>query len=301
MSEPTPEQPRVDENGDPPPAKNGLDRRSVLLRGALGLTGVGSLVFGWTLLRRRGPHGKRLPDEQIGLRAALRAMKERQQDGIAIVVPERGADLLAEQLDRLIPLSYPGAGVRGPAADPEQAAVGNVLLEAVWVCVPASRADARPGETAVLLDPEGRRVAGGVVDFSGPLPFVSTARALLDTGGRRAARVKAMKSAGAEGLLARMASGEDRGASRAELQAHFAEWLPALLDDLATAGETDAAREIRWRLATLYMERVQSGVGLPYGLAWETLVHVPPDCPPCGMARPYVEGRRFIDFLSGDE
>ena len=156
--------------------------RRDLLRVAM--TGGAGLMLGWSWWQRpaQGQEGggRANPEgdaAQQVLSRALEAMQTHQSYGVAIVVPEgEGARAqLAEQLGALIP----GTDLHGVL--PEAA---MPWLEAVWVCAPAALVEAQEGETLVLLDPEGGRVAGACVDLSDPAAFLTGARALLDDDGR---------------------------------------------------------------------------------------------------------------------
>src|SRR5690242_9351848 len=93
--------------------------------------------------------------------AAMKAAKARRLPVVVLVIPEddAGKKALAANLERLLPPRNEwGSEPLPPAA--------SLFLEAVWVCAPAKKAGANAGETAVLLDETGKRVAGASLDLS---------------------------------------------------------------------------------------------------------------------------------------
>lgn len=227
---------------------------------------------------------------------AKKQMKALGRQGVAIVVPAdaEAREALGKQLQALVPLMSLHESAP-PAARP--------LLSNVWVCVEGSQVGALPGETLVLLDCEGKRVAGARLDLGGERDTLLAGIKVLTEGeGRLAAQVQRVRSDPALArILDDLSSGkgerEQRGGSA--LEGKVAALAPALFALLDGKGLSDqAGHYVRAALARAYFQRIQAAGGLPYGAQFKVEVNMPEPCPPCGMAAPSVSGRTFLDFFT---
>lgn len=278
---------------EPSPSKPSLDRR-LFLRAACGgglILGLGGLAaLGWA-------EGEERPEDVARAWAdALKRMKALQQGGVAVVVPKDAAAraALGRQLQALIPLMSLHEG-----APP----MARALLSQVWVCASAEQVEAKPGETLVLLDPAGKRVAGVKLDLGGEAAAVLKGiRALSEGEGRLAAQVARIRADKALAqILDDLASTKpkQRQSAYAQLDAHVDALAPALFALLESTSLSDEVRANLSRvLARAYFDRIQAAEGLPYGARFKVEVDTPEPCPPCGMAAPSVSGRTFLDFFT---
>lgn len=258
-------------------------------RGFLGAAAAAAVVFGFPL--------DAWSDDKKTTKAwkeALETAKARKQPIVALVVPEGAAEAraLGAALEKVVPETY--------RSDRDAA---RLFLEAVWVCVPGSLVEAKAGETAVLCDESGKRLAGGTVDLESAAKLVKSALKLLDTDGRRAARVKAAREAGATALLeALVAADKDPNlppTAQDRLREKFDEWACALLDD---AEKKSASPWVERTARGRYDSLVEAGAkALPYGVQWEMVEGKVDPCPPCGRAQARTTARKFIEFLTKPE
>lgn len=231
--------------------------------------------------------------EEKAWQAALAAMKARKAHGVAIVLPEdaRGRNRLASLLERRIPLPQPHAA--------EAPRLAPLLLECVWVLAAPGRAQAQPGETLVLLDPAGKRVAGAKVPFDDPAAFEKGVEALCLGEGRLEARGQAATTPEVTEALARMDQGQGPAAVE-ELRPRAEEVMSALVR--AWYSDKSSAEVKTWVGSLLhgaYWQRIRQLTGLPFGIKWKLEETIPEPCPPCGMAAPSIDARKFLEFWGG--
>jgi hypothetical protein len=223
---------------------------------------------------------------------ALAEMKATKSPGVAIVLPE-GKDARAALLAELRTL------LQGPPVHAHAH-----LVEAVYVVVAAAHAGAREGETAVLLESDGKR-AGARTAAITAATFGETIGSLLRHGDRLAARAKEARTPEVEKLLAALGGKDDAAANAAadRLALDFATAGPAVLAAELTA-KADARSRISMIIVRVY-ERRLGGEGaqlerpLPFGTAWTKSNEPPVDgCPGCGMMRIPPHGRDALEFLA---
>lgn len=265
-----------------------IPRRDLL---TLAAAGAGALVLGLDRLA--------LADdgwEQGAWDAALRAMRAGGQHGVAVVLPA-GAEAraaLAARLAELIPLVKEDDEAPLPPA-------GAWFVECVWLLAAPARVEARPGETLVLLAPDGKRVAGAAVPLDDPAAFARGVEALVAGEGRLAARAGAATDEVKKAIEAYLSFGEGGDVQRSNdarvwLLDHLDRAGSAVVHRLRTTKD-DADRDalaqlLQWGL----LRRARQETGLPFGIKWKVLRTDPEPCPPCGMARPTVDGRKFLEF-----
>lgn len=277
------------------------DRRRLL---KLGAAVTGGLIFGFGGLSLAQEDPKALAAaEEAAWKAASAAMKRSAANGVAVIVP--GADdvagraVLAEALKDLIPL------VESPGAFSQRdlAPMCSYLLEAVWVCASAQRAQAKPGETLVLLDPQGKRIAGAKVDLLKPKEVEAALEKLLRGGERLKERAKRARQDEATAALVKSLLGKEQQPRRDAYQKlisddeAFLRAAPALLEAMESASgkQLDLLREV---FGSRYWNQQQRTRGFPYGVEWKIEATEPEPCPPCGMARPTMSGRTFLRFFA---
>jgi hypothetical protein len=229
---------------------------------------------------------------------ALAEMKATKSPGVAIVLPE-GKD--AREALR--------AGVEGVLRFP-QLTTQIHLVEAVWVVADAKLAQAREGETAVLLDADGKRVDGAVVKFDA-VDFPASVRPLLRGGERFAARVQAARTKEFEKALSDLADHEPvkYEAAVERMASNFAAFGPAVIG--AWEGEkpgSDLQQRLSWVLSRVFARRVgeqgaEAERPLPFGTRWKAKDPPEPDvdpCPGCGMMRRPTHARDVLELLAKD-
>ncbi|MCI0587766.1 MAG: hypothetical protein L0323_13070 [Planctomycetes bacterium] len=278
-----------------------LTRRTFLRQSAAASVFLG---FG-TLARSQGR-----PDQAGGILENARArMKRDRMVGIALYVPEKAEDRAAL-----------GRALEGMVAS-NDVGVQELLLEAVYFCVPPLLVDGRPVENVVLFDPDMKRIAGAELDFrtlvpvrSGgkggppvetgfPARLVEGIRDLLHGEGRLEARAKASTTPELEAAIRTIeenASTDPEAFRKADqyLAANFDRCAAAIV--AARAGADRAHRTtflhsfIRQRFALRLGAEGESD--LPYGVAWKTEPRAD-SCPACGMAIVPPVTRRFLKFL----
>jgi hypothetical protein len=274
------------------PAPSHPSRREILgqaLRGGAGLV----LGLSWWQSTAQAQDGD--PGAERALEQALGVMREHGLHGLAVVVPAdaRGRERLGERLAARIPVMNAHMGIP-PAALP--------FLEAVWVCAPASEVGAQPGETLVLLDPQGRRVAGAAIDFDDAAAFQAGVRELLDGDGRAAARVEAATTPELATAVEQVLESEAGSDEFYRAYSALGESLrsgPAVVQAYLGLAEGSQARSyLGGLLGERYWHMIQQARGLPYGVSWRVEMNEPEPCPPCGMASPSIEGRTFLRFFA---
>lgn len=277
------------------------DRRRLL---KLGAALSGGLIFGLGGLSLAQDDPKaQARAEEAAWKAALAAMKRSAANGVAIVVPAvddvAGRAVLAEALKDLIPLVKEPGGF----SQRDLAPMCSYLLEAVWVCASAQRAQAQPGETLVLLDPRGKRVAGAKVDLLRPKDVEAALEKLLRGGDRLEKRAKRARQHEATAKLVEELLGEAQQPRWNAYQklinddAVFLRVAPALLQALESASG-EQLKTLREVFGSRFWRQQQRARGFPYGIEWKIESFEPEPCPPCGMARPTMSGRTFLRFFA---
>jgi hypothetical protein len=278
-----------------------LTRRTFLRQSA-----AGSVFLGFGSLVR--PQGRSDGTTEIVEKARAR-MKRDRMVGIALYIPEKPEDRPAL-----------GRALEGMVAS-NDVGVQELLLEAVYFCVPPLLVEGRPVENAVLFDPEMRRLAGAELDFrtlvpvrSGgkggpsveigfPARLVEGIRDLLHGEGRLEARAKASTTPELESAIRTIeenASAAPEAFRKADLylSTNFDRCAAAIVAARAQAERnhrtTFLDSLIRQRFALRLSAEGESN--LPYGVAWKTEPR-PDPCPPCGMAIVPPVTRKFLKFL----
>ena len=269
----------------------------------LGGVVAASVVYGFSSLSfARDDDTSGTSTERPWLRDALAEMKATGSPGIAIVMPKtrEGQDRLRVVLrNHLV-----GAAAAGKPQF-EFDARAAWLAEAVFMIADGTDVGALPGETIVLLEPDGRRAAGSAMPLTADgLP--TGARELLRRGGRLRRRADAARTSPVQLMLAAMIA--DDVAARVEpaawLRAHFAKVGPAVIAARDEAGSQ--AWKFNWILSSVLVERIGPGRGpassrpLPYGTRWIE-GEGPDPCPPCGMMVGPPRSRDLLEFLGDPE
>lgn len=259
-------------------------------RDLLTLAAAGALVLGLDRLALADDDGW----EQPAWDAALRSMQATKRHGVIVIVPPdaAGRRKVAEALARRIPIVQGFGGGLDP--------LGPWFVECVWVCASAQRAQAQPGETLVLVDPKGKRVAGAAVSLDDAGAFARGVEALLTGEGRLDGRAKAA-SAEVKRRVADLQTAKDH--DEPEAAANARQWLFAHIEEAASAlvqawraAGPEAKRQLESLLQHGCAARAGASEGLPFGIRWKVARTEPEPCPPCGMARPTVDGRTFLEF-----
>lgn len=249
----------------------------ILGLGNLGLPGVGS-----------AQDAKQSPFEQ-----ALARMKSERLDGLVIVVPKGAAaqEALGKQLQALIPV------IQAHQAVPLG---GRLLLQVVWVCASAEEAQAKPGETFVLLDPSGKRSAGAKLPLGAKREvLLKHLKAFIEGEGRLAKRAKrAREDTKIAAALAGIRDPKQAPQHYTTLHTRFASAAPAIFEQLDQEQDEQIKRNLRNTLSNAYWQELNKKQGFPYGVSWKLNVLEADPCPPCGMAAPSLSGRTFLRFYT---
>lgn len=266
-------------------------------RELLGVLAAAVLVHGLHPIALGGDDAKEKKDDgpPPWFTDALAEMKATRSPGVAIVLPaekDARATLLAE-LQQLL---------REPSFDAQAH-----LVEAVYVVVAGVHAGAREGETLVLLDADGKRVAGSTTTLTAR-DFAKTVRPLLRDDGRLATRAKAARTPDVEKLLDAIAGKDVEKANDAvaRLHANFAAAGPAVLAAYEATKDGEANGRLAGVIAAAFARR-RGDAGaeyerpLPFGTKWKAgEVHKEDPCPPCG--RMMITPRSFdtLEYLVKD-
>jgi len=234
-----------------------------------------------------------LPKQVDPVKLALERLKSLRLDGLVIVVPEgaKAQAALGKQLQGLIPIVQAHRPV--PLG-------GELLLQVVWVCASAERAQAKAGETVVLLDPSGKRVAGLKLDLSAkPAESLKKLQALIEGEGRLEKRAKrARENPKIAAALDGMRDPKQAGDHYSTLHTHFAEAAPAIVAQLRAEQDQELLGNLKGLLGQGYWRLLNSAQTFPYGVTWKLNVEEAEPCPPCGMAAPSLSGREFLRFYT---
>jgi hypothetical protein len=178
--------------------------------------------------------------------------------------------------------------------------VQELFLAAVWLCAKASAVRAAEGETLVLLDVDGERLAGSKVDLADEKAVVEAVRSMLSGPGRLAARAKRATTADVASALDDLVHAEEdrREAARRALVARF----PAVAPAVVHARWTSESAERSAALAAVVGAAFVAAAGkekvalLPFGATVAPVAYDP--CPPCGMAMVPDASRKLLRFLA---
>jgi hypothetical protein len=173
-------------------------------------------------------------------------------------------------------------------------------VEAVYVCAPARLARANEGENAVLLDPDGKRIAGARIDFTTEAAFVAGMERLLRRKARLEERAKRARTKEVGEVLGALSSEDKRERDRAHafLVGAFEGCGPAVIAERIES----ASPRVREAAARVIREVFEKRAGatrrewLPFGVKWRQ-ARVDP-CPACGMAIVAEPSWKFLEFLS---
>ncbi|HKB14586.1 MAG TPA: hypothetical protein VKF62_00895 [Planctomycetota bacterium] len=278
-----------------------LDRRTFLRQSAAATVFLG---FG-TLARTQG----RADGAGEILEKARARMKRDRMVGIALYVPGKPEDRAAL-----------GRALEGMVGS-NDVGVQEVLLEAVYFCVPPLLVDGRQVENVVLFDPDMRRIAGADLDYrtlvpdvggkgkaprpgSGfPVRLFEGVRELLHGEGRLEARAKASTTPELEAAIRTIdenASADPEAFRKADhyLSTNFDRCAAAIAFARAEAERNHRTTFLHSFIRQRYAVRLsaEGEWNLPYGVAWKTEPR-PDPCPACGMAIVPPVTRTFLKFL----
>jgi hypothetical protein len=228
---------------------------------------------------------------------ALAEMKATKSPGVAIVLPD-GKDARATLLAELQTL------LRQPTIEAQ-----THLVEAVYVVALGVHAGAKADETLVLLDADGKRVAGSTAKLTAAT-FAASVRPLLRDGDRFATRAKAARTPEVEKLLDALDDEDAEKVNKAveRLTLEFTAAGPAII--AACEASTDA--DVRGRLVQVIIrafgrrrgdEGADAERPLPFGAKWKVgAIPMPEEdpCPPCGMMRIPPRSHDLLEFLAKD-
>lgn len=253
-----------------------LSRRDVLKQAA-----IASIIIGFPWSARAGDDDPKYLKDALG--------KAAKNDGfvIAIVVPddEKGRAELAKRVEALFPIDVPYE-------------LKELLVEAAFVCAPAKLAQAKDGETVVLLDKDGKRVAGDKLDLADPAKAVAAIAELAHGDGRLAARAKKARTAEVAAAIQKLAD-EQYGPGWQYLAGHIEACSAALIDERLNGTNAKIKARIQELIRAMSGDRFEGDPGrLPFGVEWSEKWHQPKPCPPCGMARATLESRKLVRFLA---
>jgi hypothetical protein len=211
------------------------------------------------------------------IRDAVAEMKGTAMPGVVIVLPRDPAarEALREWLVEVVRF-VSGSGWR------EQPIAW--LAEAIVIVADRDHVPAEPGEGLLLLEPDGRRAAGAVVESVSLIP--SAALGLLRAGGRLERRARAATPEVVEHV--KRLTERDATETVGWLVDHFVEAAPKLLWEREGSGAEAAAIDgviqlgLERRAKTTFDPAV-ADEPLPYGVQWE---RQPPffSCESCGMS-----------------
>jgi hypothetical protein len=264
----------------------------------------GSLVYGLQRLVASAPQGQppskpRAPDEPPSwFRDALAEMKATRRLGVAIVLPDskKSRETLLREIEELL---------REPGADDRVH-----LVEAIYVVVEGKLVDARTDENVVVLDADGKRIAGGLARFHRSA-FATTIEPLLREGDRFSAQVKMARTRDFDHAEAELAAEDSRTVEEAtgRLVAAFSTVGAAVIADFESSRVPAETRKRLGRVILLAYEHRLGSDGkeierpLPFGTRWQVGAVPPPHhdpCATCGMMIVRPRSRDLLEFLAKD-
>ncbi|MAG56423.1 MAG: hypothetical protein CMJ83_09045 [Planctomycetes bacterium] len=258
-------------------------RRDFLAAGSA--LSAGALVFGLRPLLAHGEHDApgiaRFDD-------AKALMKKHRLYGVAIAIP-KGKDARKKL----------GARIEG-FLERSAASLRPLLLEAVYVAVPAKDLPLEASENTVLLDPDAARVAGAKLNYANLARLADGLRLLLHDDHRRARRINASRTPRIKADVAALKKAF--GPAYARLLQDWRRAAPTFLERYDNTKNPDEKSRIRSLVSSIWstlIDEKDDRIGLPFGVEWKTKRWpLPEPCPPCGMARPRPPSRKFIGFLA---
>lgn len=273
--------------------------RRTWLGGLAVAAGAAVLVHGWNdLLGDDGAKAPAAPAPKEPAKPAwyadaLAEMKATRSWGVAILVPE-GARVRAAI----------GRGLEEAMRSPKARAT---FAEAVFVVVPPGVAPFEKDEGVVLLDADGRRVAGLAHHFHGNVEEVMSAvRKALRDDGRLAKRAEACRDKAFDAALGDLRAEDpaERKAASKALADHFPKWRAAILEQIELRQDAAARKPFEDAVAAYLAKALPEtpalgATKLPFGAEWADSVATPqPDpCPSCGMMMPSPSGKRWLRLL----
>jgi len=263
----------------------------------LGALAAAVLVHGLDRIALGGEEAKAADAEAppAWFKDALAEMKATKSPGVAIVLPadkDARAALLAE-LQALLQNPSFNAQVH--------------LVEAIYVVVAGLHAGAKEGETLVLLDADGKRVAASTTKVTAA-DFAKTVRPLLRDGDRLATRAKAARTPEFEKALAALL-GKDlakSGAAAESLASDFVAMGPAVLAAHEAEKEEEAKQRLAYVISRAFARRrgdagAESERPLPFGTKWKVApLPLEDPCPPCGRMMIAPRSRDTLEYLVKD-
>ena len=284
-----------------------LSRREWLVR-ATGVAAGAALIYGLPALSAAGgeePTEKKTPKRPPWLDEALAEMRRTKAPGVAIVVPvDDGTEERKKEREAL--RAAIATLMSGPSYEAKE-----LLVEAVWVCVPGAFVEAKPGETAVLIealaDGGAKRVAGSTMEFSSEKEFVEGAAALLRGERRLEERAKKARTEEVARQIARLLGTDDEWQDALpRLTETFPTVRAAVIQARIDAKEEEHRARLQQVVESYYLQQALSAASrpvrhLPFGAKWEREqlpADAPDPCPPCGMAVVLASGRVLLEFLT---
>ncbi len=173
----------------------------------------------------------------------------------------------------------------------------ELLLEAVFVCAPAHLLGAEKAETVVILDPDGRRTGGAILDISDEHQVIRKLQHLLHGNRKLHKRAKAARTRQIAAAL------EDLNDKNAKARARLLQDIHAAIPVLVEARHHHRDGAVRRAVGEVIQEahgraRKQGYRGLlPFG----TVLHqrrLYDPCPPCGMAVVPAGSRKMLKLLA---
>lgn len=183
------------------------------------------------------------------------------------------------------------------------------LLEAVYVVVEGRHVGAKSGETAVLLDADGKRVKGAAVTFT-LREFAATVRPLLRDDDSLAKRAKAARTSEFEKLAAGVSPTDEEKVEAAveALAAKFSTVGPAVIEAYESAKPGSGQASSFATVIRRAFVRRRDGQGddrarpLPFGTSWKALPEPEKDpCPGCGMMMRRPRSNEILELLAKDD
>jgi hypothetical protein len=182
--------------------------------------------------------------------------------------------------------------------DSKNTDVRELFLDSVCVCAPAGMLGAENSETVVILDADGKRIGGDVIDLSDAAQFVSKLSNLIHGGGKLRERAEATRTLQVKSALSRLTASDARQVATAKaFLADNIQHCSAVVAD--ERKNNKALRRVLGEVITSAYQRAVAnsfhGV-LPFGVTYEPRTVYDP-CPPCGMARVPAGSRKMLKLL----
>jgi len=184
--------------------------------------------------------------------------------------------------------------------DSQDPAMQELLLEAVWVCAPASLLGTEASETVVTLDSKDRRTGGTILDLSNEAEVTHKLDHLLHGNGKLRKRAKIARTPEVAAALRDLASDSRTKRSKAKdvLLQDLPEKIPAIIEARHHQGD-GAVRRALGEIIAMAHERARKqgyrGV-LPFGTQLQQRSIYDP-CPPCGMSKVPAGTAKMLKLL----